>query len=104
MLGMQGLKASLDASMTVKGLLEMMFMSCSEWIDCFLDDIECSHNVTPRPASRRASFASGAVGGCEPLLLRLAAWHLVLHSLPASTGSLQCQGTLASIAYCFVMR
>jgi hypothetical protein len=37
---MQGLKAALDAAVSIKGLLEMMFEVVSDWIREFIDDIE----------------------------------------------------------------
>lgn len=81
-----GLKAALDAAVTIKGLLEMMFDVVTDWITDFLEDIERVEDdsqqqqqngstggggqaVTPRssaPPSRRASSAGGAA---SPLLL-----------------------------------
>ena len=61
----QGLKAALGASLTIKGLLEMMFEVVSEWIDGFLADIESGHSVTPRPNSRRQSAAAERGGAAS---------------------------------------
>eukprot|EP00887_Chlorella_sp_A99_P007916 scaffold12.g7916.t1 len=58
-----GLKAALESTMTIKGLLEMMYEVISDWILEFLEDIEGADgvNITPRPAPRRISSA-GAGG------------------------------------------
>jgi hypothetical protein len=37
---MQGLRASLEATLHIKGLLEMMFDVLSGWIDEFISDME----------------------------------------------------------------
>ena len=46
----QGLRGSLEATMHVKGLLEMMFDVLSGWIDEFISDMEERHNAHPRTA------------------------------------------------------
>ncbi|KAL4436854.1 hypothetical protein ABPG75_003993 [Micractinium tetrahymenae] len=80
----RGLKAALDAAVTIKGLLEMMFDVTAGWIDSFLEDIEADDGsggqgsgghsgpsgppaTTPRSASasRRVSSAGGVA---SPLL------------------------------------
>jgi len=37
---MQAMRAGLQGTMRVKGLLEMMFEVLSDWIDAFIEDIE----------------------------------------------------------------
>ncbi len=37
---LQEVRASLQASLRVKGLLEMMFEVLSNWIDAFIEDVE----------------------------------------------------------------
>ncbi|KAL4432560.1 hypothetical protein ABPG77_000497 [Micractinium sp. CCAP 211/92] len=77
----RGLKAALDAAVTIKGLLEMMFDVTAGWIDSFLEDIEADDGsssgghatpggppaTTPRSvsSSRRVSSAGGVA---SPLL------------------------------------
>ena len=39
-LQVQEVRASLQASLRVKGLLEMMFEVLSNWIDAFIEDVE----------------------------------------------------------------
>ena len=36
----QAMRAGLQGTMRVKGLLEMMFEVLSDWIDAFIEDIE----------------------------------------------------------------
>ncbi|KAI3425893.1 hypothetical protein D9Q98_007866 [Chlorella vulgaris] len=56
----QGLKAALDAAVSIKGLLEMMFEVVSDWIREFIDDIEEDGSVGGGGA---AAAASGGGGG-----------------------------------------
>ena len=54
----QGLRAALEATMRIKGLLEMMFDKLSGWIDEFINDMEarlrCMHAAESRDSARPA--------------------------------------------------
>ena len=56
----QGLRASLEATMGVKGLLEMMFDVLSGWIDEFISDME----VRGRPPLLAKHIPGRMPGAC----------------------------------------
>ena len=50
---LQAMRAGLQGTMRIKGLLEMMFEVLSDWIDAFIEDIEEAEgsetgNTTPK--------------------------------------------------------
>jgi hypothetical protein len=66
-LPLQGLKAALEAAVSIKGLLEMMFERLSEWINEFIADIEEGEGGPPAAAGSQASTPGPAAqpGGGE---------------------------------------
>lgn len=71
------MRAGLQGTMRVKGLLEMMFEVLSDWIDAFIEDIEEAEgtetgNTTPKgsisPRDSRGltpSHVCGHMRGCD---------------------------------------
>ncbi len=64
---MQAMRAGLQGTMRVKGLLEMMFEVLSDWIDAFIEDVEEveaseTGNTTPKgslsPRDGRGMFST----------------------------------------------
>ena len=81
---LQAMRAGLQGTMRIKGLLEMMFEVLSDWIDAFIEDIEEvegseTGNTTPKgsisPRDSRGKPRSGAAVLCSNPILQWAATH-----------------------------